>query len=472
MSINRRDFLKYTSGGIATIIVGGGLEWILKGQANAQVAPPTINLQITDAMKEMVTHNSRTDARCYFWIYKAENLPPECPGPTIFTTAGTRVRIQVTNQLDEPHAFFIQGLANSGPIPPGGTRLVSFTPRTPGTFLYFDNLNAPVNRVMGLHGALVVMPRRARFGNRFTPYASPTTNVQRLFNDLGNSSHFPGLAWEEGDPATNTPPFRQHVWLLHAASPRLFEEVGRFPSGQDFPAVDFVQRFLNDPYANTFNRRVFNRKPHFFTINGQSGHFAHHNFTITPEHRVGEPVVIRILNAGLTTHSLHLHANHFYVIGVNGIPRANLLWLDTFTMNPLDVVEWLIPFTRPPDVPNERGIGLPDTPLISLANPDIPGSAPHPVWPPTEELDMFFPEVGTRAGNTDISVRLSPLCYPMHDHTEDSQVAQGGNYTLGMMSGMMISGDRNTPGGVTTFPEAHDHHEDTGMVRPAAGHAD
>ena len=42
----------------------------------------------------------------------------------------------------------------------------------------------------------------------------------------------------------------------------------------------------------------------------------------------------------------------------------------------------------------------------------------------------------------------------MHDHTEPSQSAQGGNYGLGMMSGMHFIGDRNTTGGVTTFPNA------------------
>ncbi len=469
MSINRRDFLKYAGGGAATIIAGGGLEWMLKGEASAQIAPQTINFRITDAMKEMVTHNALNDARCYFWIYKEENLPPECPGPTIFVRQGSTVRIQLTNDLDEPHAFFIPGLVNSGPIAPGETRTISFSARTPGTFLYYDHLNAPVNRVMGLHGALIVMPRSSRFRNRFTPFRNPTPNVQRLFNDLGNSDHFPGLAWEQGDPTTNTPPFRQHVWLVHAASPRLFEEVGRHPAGQDFPASDFVQRFLNDPFANTFNTGVFNRKPHFFTMNGQSGFFAHHNETITPEHRVGEPVVIRVLNAGLTIHSLHLHANHFYVIGVNGLAQTNLLWLDTVTMGPLDVKELLIPYTRPPDVPNARGIGMADSPLVSLANPDIPGSTPHPVWPPTEELNMFFPEAGTEVGGIDISVRLSPMCYPMHDHTEDTQHAQGGNYPLGLMSGLLISGDRNTPGGVVTFPGAHVHDEEppSGPIPPA-----
>ena len=31
----------------------------------------------------------------------------------------------------------------------------------------------------------------------------------------------------------------------------------------------------------------------------------------------------------------------------------------------------------------------------------------------------------------------------MHDHSEPSQTAQGGNYNMGLISGMYITGDRN-----------------------------
>ncbi len=40
----------------------------------------------------------------------------------------------------------------------------------------------------------------------------------------------------------------------------------------------------------------------------------------------------------------------------------------------------------------------------------------------------------------------------MHDHSEPSQTAQGGNYNMGLISGINFTGDRNTPGGVTSFP--------------------
>lgn len=468
MPITRRQFLHY---GIATLAVGTTMPWLLGNKVYAAVPVQELDFTITDAMKEMVTHNSINDARCYFWIYKSNtpDLPADCPGPIIFTTEQDQIRIKVTNALDEPHAFAIPGVFDSGPIAPGHDATFTFVAPKAGTYLYFDNLNAPVNRVMGLHGALIVMPRRRVKGHKFTPYSKPTPAVQQLFDDFG-SAHFPGLSWEQADPGTLTPGFRQYVWLVHQASPVLFAEVGNFAAGQDYPAAQFVDLFMNDPYANTFNTGNFNRKPHFFTINGQSGFYGHHNPFISPFSRVGEPVVIRCLNAGLHQHSLHIHANHVFLTGDNNIVQDNPLWIDTMTLHPLDTYEWAVPYQRPPDIPNVRGIGLPDPPLLSIANPAIQGSTPHPVWPPEEEMNMFFPPVGTEtATGVNLAVQLSPLEYPMHDHTETSQTAQGGNYNCGMIAGITFTGDRTTPGAMDfpNSPVGHNSHGLRGTSEPA-----
>jgi hypothetical protein len=89
--------------------------------------------------------------------------------------------------------------------------------------------------------------------------------VQRLFDDFGTTSHFPGLAWEQEDPTTHTPKFRQYVWLLHAASSRLFAEVGKYPPGRDYPAAQFISAYQRD----RFRSDGLNRKPDYFTINLQ-----------------------------------------------------------------------------------------------------------------------------------------------------------------------------------------------------------
>jgi len=491
--LKRRDFLKYASWGVATLVVGcggggggggvvvdpgnggggddGGGDGGGNGGGPGEIVE-TLNFTITDIMKEMITHEpdapfpaGGNEALCYYWVFKEDRFPADNPAPQIFCLTGDRIAVNVTNNLDGPHAFFIPGapgqppMVESGPIQPGETWSGEFIAGAPGTYLYHDNLNAPVNRVMGLHGALVVMPTEAVAGRKFTPYANPTAGVQQLFDDFGSAPWWPGLAWEEGDAVTETDPFRQYVWLVHEASPVLFAEVGAFAEanpGQDFPAQNFMNAWFEAPFLNTNNdaradgvvagfprTEEFNRKPHFFTINGQSGFFAHHNPAITPFHRVGEPCVVRILNAGMDTHSLHLHANHFYVTMVNNVPQENPIWVDVYNIFPGWNVDYTIPVMRPPDIPNARGIGRAN----SSAGPDqgLP-TATGTTWPPTEELNQHFPRL-------DLAVLQSPLCYPMHDHTEPSQVAQGGNYNCGMIAGLYILGDRNTLGGITDFPK-------------------
>ncbi|MFB3886431.1 MAG: multicopper oxidase domain-containing protein [Thermodesulfobacteriota bacterium] len=443
--MKRREFLKMGIGGLAALVVGSEIPWITENNVYAGVRVQALNFHIMDALKDMGTNSVINPAQCYFWIYKEDRFPPECPGPHIFTTEGDVVKITITNHLDESHAFFIPGIFNSGPIAPGETVRKFFTANKTGTFLYYDNLNTPVNRVMGLHGAFIVMPKAPAAGHKFTPYSRPTAAVQRLFDDLGSTPWFPGLSWEARDPSTLTPAFRQYIWILHQASPNLFGDVGDYTPGQDFPAAQFVNRFLHDPFDP--EKPTFNAIPQYFTINGQSGHFSTNSPYLTPMHRVGEPVVLRFLNAGFWTHSMHIHANHVFVISVNGQVQKNLLRIDTFDIHPLGAVDWLGPYIRPPDIPNQRGIGR--------ADPGLPTLTGGTTWPPNEELHTFIPDslsAKDQFGNQiSLAVQLSPQCYPMHDHSEPSQTSQGGNYNMGMISGIEFIGDRNTPGAMN-FP--------------------
>ena len=195
--MKRRDFVKYGVGGLATLVVGSKMPWLMDNPAYAAVQTKTLYFTITDAVKEMVTHEpGNNEATCYFWIYVATDsagvnpvFPPDCPGPQIYTTVGDTINISITNALDENHAFFIPGVYNSGPIAPGATVTGTFRPTRAGAHMYYDNLNTPVNRVMGLHGAFIVMPAnlhgtRAQGSHRLTPYDRPTprspATVRRL----------------------------------------------------------------------------------------------------------------------------------------------------------------------------------------------------------------------------------------------------------------------------------------------------
>lgn len=418
VSISRRQFLGYGMCGLAGIAVGSWGVNSFPGTSFAQsfTAPLGISLSFEEGLVEMVDKEP-----VYHWLFKLSQFDlPVFPGPVIFATEGEQIDITLSNNLDEEHAFEVLRVAGSfsGPIAPGSSRTVSFVAPAPGTYLYLDPLNAPVNRVMGLHGAFIVLPRGVQENSAVnTPYSRPTVNVQRLFNDLGSSAHFPGDPWIPlrpfSLPANDHLPaeierflFRTRIWLFTQVDPHLNERVRALGAGAVFNAVQFQHDFL----------------PRYFLINGRSGAFASHDQASALEGFIGEPFLVRQLNAGLATPSNHLHSNHYYVLAINNVVQENVIQPDSMSLTPVQTqagdsfftggstLDWLVPLTRPPDIP-----GNPDTPLREL----IP-----------EELSLVI-------GN----VPQSPLRYPMHDHTEQSQTAAGGNYPQGDVTDLVFLGD-------------------------------
>ena len=134
-------------------------------------------------------------------------------------------------------------------------------------------------------------------------------------------------------------------------------------------------------------------RPDYFTINGRSGFYLSHNAPdVVPANYIGEPTLIRCMNAGLCTHSTHIHGNHVFGLAQGGSNGAvaletNIIERDVWPMEPLARCDLLLPYETPPDIP---------------------------AFPMTQEP--------------------FPLRYVMHCHTEMSQTAAGGNYPQGMVT--------------------------------------
>lgn len=314
--MKRRELIKLGSCGLAAVAIGGvGLPGIFP-RNKALAAGQTLSLTMKEAYAEMVDLEP-----VYVWAFEEPNVGLSFPGPAIFATEGDPLSIQVTNAMDEVHEFAVPGVVPSRTIAPGATETFDFTAPAPGTYFYLDPRNAPVNRVLGLHGALVVLPAT---GN--TPYSSPTSRVLTLFDNLGTSPSFPGQAW---DPA------RSWIWIFSTLDPSKNRLVENLTAGQEIAPADFLNGYL----------------PRYFTVNGKSGFFSAHDPNMVPSGSVGQPALIRVLNSGLATHSPHIHGNHLYLLAENGQVRDNLFYLDTWTMRPLDTKDLLHPFIQPPDVP-------------------------------------------------------------------------------------------------------------------------
>ncbi|MEQ1616991.1 MAG: hypothetical protein ABL883_01445 [Terricaulis sp.] len=297
--------------------------------------------------------------------------------PVLRATEGDQLRVVVRNNDSRPHGFSVPGVpgASIPSIGAGQTREVIFTAPRGGTYLYLDPTLAPINRLLGLHGALIVAPLDPTTpAGVITPFsrAAQTSEVRAVFEALGPPGRFPGRPWS---------PDRDRIWMFSQIDPALHRR------------VDLRQSINPASVAATF-------APRYFTLNGRSGFDAAHDEATAPEGYIGEPMLLRVLNAGLATHSPHIHGNH--VMELSGIDaagamtvRANLLEIDAWTMSPLDRKDVLLPFERPPDIP----------------------AAAYPM-----REEQF------------------PLHYPMHCHIEMSQTAGGGLYPHGLIADWTILG--------------------------------
>lgn len=454
--MDRRDFLKLSLSGMAAIAVGSvKIPGIFQNQVHA--AANVVNLTMLEADVEMFDAT-----RVYHWVYAADVSPvagrnsvrgmqeqvqpvagpagtqlfPSFPGPAIFATAGDTMTINITNNLpaNVPHAFQIVGTRiKTGPIPPGETRSITFKVPDGGSYMYIDPLNAPINRVLGLAGAFISLPAAPAPGHRETPYSKPTPNVQQIFDDLGTTPDLPPNQADVNNPALNnfnsTAPNvpgrggwfldpkhnRFRLWFLNSTDPTLNEEIrnGIIPT----PA-EFRRRYI----------------ALYMMMNGRAGGFAGMHHDVKPVSMIGQPILLRFLNAGMVQHSAHIHGNHVLVMAVNNQVRDNVFSVDVWSIRPMDRVDWLLPYRMPPDIPNKRA-GVPG-----------PNFGKSFVVPPTGNLAAAINEelvLAPDRGVANVYQKQRPMSYPMHCHSEPSQASAGGNYPGGLVTHWEITGDVN-----------------------------
>lgn len=357
--MNRREFLAYGA-------LGGGASIVL-GSAEAQTATRTYELFIEPADVEMIDGTI-----VYMLLFFGGPPGMRAPRPVLRAVEGETVVLRIVNNAPEAHRFQVPGVtgATTTNIAPGQRREIRFTAPVGGTYIYLDPLQAPLYRLVGLHGAFVVTPRN----NGVTPAGSPTpysttaqtAAVRAVFDAMGTRERFAGGKWDPTDID------RDKIWVFSQTDPALNKR------------VELRQTVDLTTLAANF-------KPRYFTINGRSGFDLDEDPTVRISGYVGQPTLIRTINTGLATHAPHIHGNHVFELSGNTTAgavavRGNVYERDVWMLAPLDRKDVLLPFEIPPDIPRE-------------------------VWPPVQEP--------------------WPLRYVMHCHTEMSQTAGGGNYPQG-----------------------------------------
>ncbi|MET3826310.1 FtsP/CotA-like multicopper oxidase with cupredoxin domain [Sphingomonas sp. PvP055] len=395
--MDRRDFIKIGAGA-TTVTLAAAAQQFITPQATplAVVTPPPSPMSLstfsaTVAERQLViepVEKEMIDGKMVYMVFYF--LTTGQAQPPLRYREGDLVSISITNNDIVPHGFAITGIpqATIAAIPPGETRLVpSFAAPVGGSYLYHDPYDAPLNRILGLHGAFIVDPALGTtVAGSPTPFsrAMHTPQIAAVFDAFGRHPRFPGDSWKPQDPA------RDKLWLFSQTDSTIN---ARAASGVRISGQALIDAFL----------------PDYFHINGLSGFdTAVHTSTasadlaaaeaIEPVGRQGQPTLLRVMNAGLCTHSAHIHGNHLFECtepDASGVPycETNVYERDVWIMRPMDRKDMLLPFERPPDIP---------------------------VWPPKQEP--------------------FPLRYVMHCHTEMSQTAGGGNYPQGLVTHWKMTG--------------------------------
>ena len=287
-------------------------------------------------------------------------------------------------------------------IEPGSTGTVTFVAPGGGSYLYVDPYKAPLYRVLGLHGAFIVDPIDGNtLAGSPTPFSQPSTRRK----SRPCSTHW----------AATASPSRARNGNRAIPTARNYG-CSRRPTRRSTPASRRVNRSIRQRWWTTSCRAISPST----ALSGFDASHDHGDMTATrpsqriiPKGKQGEPCLIRTMNAGLATHSVHIHGNHCMECSETDDLRPPTcakrmsMSATSWMLAPLGRIDMILPFERPPDIPRGK-------------------------WPPREE-DF-------------------PLKYVMHCHYEMSQTAGGGNYPQGAVTHWEMTGallKRGRKGGLT-----------------------
>ena len=295
--MKRRDFLRYGSAGIAGALVSGTGLITWTPRANAQTISKTY--YITNGFISMPDFTS-----VYFMGYSDSSSGLNVPATPLIIQEGDTVNLTIVNTLNTPHSFKIDGVVDSGTINGGSQKTISFQVSNPGTYMFYDGVNEPYNRIVGLHGPMAVMPQ----GSTNTLYAGSPTFQQQYF------------------------------WVFNDIDPNWNDAVRR---GQT-PTGEYI--------------------PRYFTINGQSarppgapGHGdpsidAMTNPSTALHGSIGDRALVRSVNGGLCNHAVHCHGNHMEWLTSNGQIRPHIWKKDIIRLDHTrGTMDMIYPFEAPPD---------------------------------------------------------------------------------------------------------------------------
>ncbi len=233
------------------------------------------------------------------------NGPAQIPGPPLTVDQGDTVNLTLIDDHDptktsynpagDGHTIHLHGLdlpstMDGDPMTaPGGHAVMQgqrytyhFVAQQPGTYWYHCHESAPEHIQMGMYGAFIIRP-----------HGQP--NVA-----------YPG-----------TPSFdKSYTFVL-----------SEMDSGEHKADYSNLYKGTDDPNWTQY-------RPDYFLINGKTwpDTMMDPNDSITAT--VGQTVLVRLINAGNSVHSMHSHGFHFLVVGSDGRKLDSPYYKDTLDIGP------------------------------------------------------------------------------------------------------------------------------------------
>ncbi|WP_211748025.1 multicopper oxidase domain-containing protein [Paenibacillus sp. Marseille-Q4541] len=244
----------------------------------------------------------------YVWGYSEKNEKGSAtyPAPVLTVNEGDQVEVTFTNLGTAKkgikrvaHTIHFHGLdtnqANDG-VPHTSKDLLvgdqytyQFVAKHAGTYFYHCHVDTVEHLQMGMTGAFIV---KAKDGVN--------------------------TAWT-GGPAYN----KEYTFMLNEIDPVWHKAV---EEGKKYDRTSF--------------------HPTYFTMNGKAYPDTETDPTTMIEGKLGEKVLVRLINTGYQPHSMHLHGYHFEVIASDGRPLASALVKDTVNIGPGERYDLLITFDQ------------------------------------------------------------------------------------------------------------------------------
>lgn len=274
-------------------------------------------------------------------ITKIEILPLEehhfytyngtLPGPEIRVKEGDWIKVNLTNKTHDFHTIHWHGvfvpcemdgvpLGTQYPVGYNQTFTYLFRAQPAGTHFYHCHNMTNMHIQAGLYGALIIEPAEPDLIQKTFPYEREYTLVlsevdTNFLREQMNEMLQMG-----------------RVMDYMNGSPKLMAKMdghmmGWFADREAF--VRAVKEGWTPPYHRSMTGAVGRIEPNFFMVNGRPYPMTEHMHI-----KRGENIRVRLINAGMMPHFMHLHGHDFWHVCSDGSPLSAPVRLNTIPMFP------------------------------------------------------------------------------------------------------------------------------------------